>query len=182
MDKLLMNANKIWRSETAIACAFMSANVLLIVANVILRRFFNAPIFGATEMVRYLSLVAAGFALAQNEWIDGNITMSLIHEKLSTKAAARLRSITNCVVSVAFIIITYLLYVEMGSKFANVDVSYELNFPLWLPALVLAVGFTLLTISVIIKTILLVHLEITGGAQINFRDLVVPKDNQAIES
>jgi hypothetical protein len=33
-----------------------------------------------------------------------------------------------------------------------------------------------------VKTILLWYVEVTGAPEINFRNLVVPKENQAIES
>ncbi|MDR1246725.1 MAG: TRAP transporter small permease [Clostridiales Family XIII bacterium] len=182
MNKLLLYANKIWRFEAAAAWVFLFANVLLIVVNIVMRRFFNAPIVGATEIIRYISLVAAGLSLAQNEWIDGNITMSLIHEKLKVKSANRLRAVTNSIVSLIFILITYLLYIQVSDKIVNLDVSYELQIPVWIPALVLAFGFTLLTVSIIIKSVLLWFIEATGAPAINFRDLVVPRENQSMES
>ena len=182
MDKLKITANKIWKFETAAACSFMFANVLLIVANIVMRRFFNAPIVGSTEMIRYISLVAASLALAQNEWINGNITMTLIHEKLRQKSAARLSAITNSVVSAIFILITYLLYVQVHDKFTKLDVSYELEFPIWIPALILAIGFSTVTAAIIVKSILLWYIELRDLPLINFRDMVVPKENQTLES
>ena len=182
MDKLVKNANKLWKYETSIAATFLFVNVCFIIANIIMRRFFNAPIFGSTEMIRYISLVAASFSIAQNEWINGNITMTLIHEKLKAKAAAMLSSITNSVVALIFVVITYLLWTEMMNKFAKDDVSYELQFPMWIPALILAIGFTLLTCSIVIKAVLLWYVEVTGAPTIDFRGMVVPKEQQAIEN
>jgi TRAP-type C4-dicarboxylate transport system permease small subunit len=182
MKNLLLYANKIWRVEAAAAWVFLFANVLIIVVNIVMRRFFNAPIVGATEIIRYISLIAAGLALAQNEWIDGNITMSLIHEKLKRKNAKRLKAITNSIVAVIFVLITYLLFIQVRDKIVNLDVSYELQIPVWIPALILAVGFTVLTVSIIIKSILLWFIEVTGAPEVNFRDLVVPKENQSMEA
>ena len=75
-----MGATKVWKWEAGIAWVFLFANVLLIMTHIIMRRFFDAPIYGSIELIKYISLCAASFALAQNEWIDGNITMSLVHE------------------------------------------------------------------------------------------------------
>jgi len=180
MEKLLLNANKIWKTEAAIACAFLFANVMLIMANIIMRRFFNAPIFGSTELIRYISLVAASLSIAQNEWIGGNISMTLIPEKLKAKAATRLGSITSTVVAGFFILVTYLLYIQVHDKFVKLDVSYELQLPVWIFALVLAVGFTALTATTIIKTILLWYVELTGAPKINFRGLVVQDERKIL--
>jgi TRAP-type C4-dicarboxylate transport system permease small subunit len=182
MEKLMLFANKVWKAEAAVAWVFMFVNVLLIVVNIIMRRAFGMPIYGSTEFVRYISLVAASFALAQNEWIDGNITMSLLHEKLPKKIARRLKAITNTVCAIVFVLISYLLFAQFQDKLAKRDISYELGFPIWIPALILAIGFAILTASIIIKTILLWHLEKTGDATIVFRDLVVPKENQTLEA
>ncbi|MDR1571877.1 MAG: TRAP transporter small permease [Clostridiales Family XIII bacterium] len=182
MSKLLIVATKIWKVEAYVAWVFMFANVLLIIFNIVMRRFFGTPIFGSTEMIRYISLCAASFALAQNEWIDGNITMSLIHEQLPKKAAGRLKAITNTICAAVFILITYLLYMQTYGRFVRQDVSYDIQIPIWAPSLVFAVGFTFLTVSIIIKAILLWHAEMTGGGQIDFRALVVPKDTEAMES
>jgi TRAP-type C4-dicarboxylate transport system permease small subunit len=155
LGKLLLNANKIWKAESAIAGILLVFNMLLIVVNIILRRFFNAPIFGTTELVRYMSLCVASLALAENEWLDGNIKMNLLFEIMSQKTRDILILFGNVACSIIFLLISYLLILQAISKFAKVDVSMELGLPLWVPSAVLAFGFCALTISIIIKSMIL---------------------------
>jgi TRAP-type C4-dicarboxylate transport system permease small subunit len=153
---------------------------MLVVANIVLRRFFNAPIFGSTEIVRYVSLAAASFALAENEWIDGNVKMTVLLESMSKKAYDLFILIGNVVCSAVFILISYLLILQSISKFAKVDVSTELSLPLWIPAAVLAFGFCVLTLSIVIKSVILVY-AFKVGETLDFRHIEAPTGEEIPE-
>ena len=157
MLKKYANAwNRAWEITTNISNIFLFLLMMLVVVNIIARRLFNAPIFGVTELVCYGSLAAASFGLAQNEWMDGNVRMTLILEKTGAKFGCWLNLITNIVGLLGFSFVSYHLVQQVGEKFANGQLSSELNFPMFIVTGVLAAGFILLTVAILAKTILFV--------------------------
>jgi TRAP-type C4-dicarboxylate transport system permease small subunit len=145
-------------------------DVFFIVLNVVLRRFFNMPIFGATEIIRYLMFVAASFSFVENEWVDGNINMLLFVDKLKTKPRAFLLFIVNIISTVGVGIVTYLFFKQFQLRLADQTSTIELNIPLWLPAIIVMIGFALLTAALAGKSILWFWMWKTGGF-INFREI-----------
>ncbi|MDR3294378.1 MAG: TRAP transporter small permease subunit [Clostridiales Family XIII bacterium] len=145
-------------------------DVIVIVVNIILRRIFNAPIFGVTEVIRYLMLFGASFALLENEWVDGNVNMLILLDKMSQKMRAVVFSITNLVISVGMIFISVLLVQQVVRRYGEHTTSYELNIPVWLIELALTVGCWLLTVGLVGKTIIWFWMVITGS-HISFREL-----------
>ena len=177
----MMNTNKLFKIEATIAWILMFANVSLIIANIIMRRFADAPIFGATELVRFLALFTVCFAISQNEWIDGNVTMTLFHEIMKKKSAHILRAITDSACAIVFIFVTYLMLSQSYGRFMRHDITQELKFPTWIPALFIGLGFLSLTVCLFVKAILRWRVVKTGE-EINFRGLVISQEDEAIES
>lgn len=168
MRSLATNAYKVWKATGLFAGIFLTANMLIIIANIIMRRFFNSPIYGSTEIVSYLSLITASFALAQNEWFDGNIRMSLVIEILPHKLSQWLIFIDYIICSVAFVYVSYLLGDQAVRKYATGDISTDLGVPLYIFSSVLALGFAILTVCIIIKTLVYGYAAFTGE-EISFR-------------
>ena len=154
MKKIHAYSDKVWKSITFIAGALLLINVLLIISNIIARRFFNAPILGSTEYVQYLSLISASLALAQNEWFNGNIKMSLFLEMMSDKLRRIFVIGADLISSAAFCFISYLLVKQAVSKYIVADVTSTLKLPMWVFAAFLAFGVILLTICLILKMII----------------------------
>jgi len=154
LKKIHSYSDKVWKSITFIGGALLFINVLIIIANIIARRFLNAPILGSTEYVQYLSLLSASLALAQNEWFNGNIKMSLFLEMMSD----RLRRIfvigADLISSAAFCFVSYLLVKQAVNKYIVADVTSTLKLPMWVFAAFLAFGVILLTICLILKMII----------------------------
>lgn len=170
-ESLVKKTNKLLRILTMIAAVAIFSNVLMIVVNVILRRFFKAPIYGATEFVCYISLFTASFALGQNEWIDGNIRMTAILESFKNEKTRNIISfIVYAVSTIGLFIMTYLLLKMSVQDYITKEVSYELHFPLWLPAAIQTFGFFVMTIVMLIKSLLYLH-AINTGQKFNLRKL-----------
>lgn len=171
MDKLKERADTFWRILARVACVFMGAVIILIVVNVVLRRAFNAPIFGSTELICYGVLITSSFALSQNEWVDGNIRMSLIVELLPTdKAKNILWFIVNLACTVGLVISSYLLFHEVGVKYLHGDKSLSLSLPVWFFYLILSIGFLLLTVTFIVKEILTIDCIRKGLPPYNLKE------------
>jgi TRAP-type C4-dicarboxylate transport system permease small subunit len=172
LKKYVLLANKIWGCFAYLASALMVINVMVIILNIIMRRFFNMPIFGSTEFIRYISLGTASMALCQNEWVDGNIRMSLILEHLKKKTVHAIIFVVNLICSGAFAFISYLLIDQAIDKYFKNDVSPELYFPMWIPAAVLSVGFCVLTATLICKLFVSLY-TLKTGEEVNLRGLVI---------
>lgn len=162
MKKLARISDKLWNIGALIAGVTLVAITILIIVNIVARRFFNAPIYGSTEIVKYLALVGGALALSQNEWFDGNIQMTLVLEKISEKAKLVLEIIDYVVCSIAFIFVSYLLVLQTSKKFQINDVTVDLKIPIGIFAGILSFGFMFLTLTLIVKTILKVHQLKTG--------------------
>lgn len=167
--KLASLSNKVFHAITWVGGIVLTINVLLVVANIILRRVFNSPIFGATEYVQYISLIAGALGLCQNEWYGGNVTMTLVLEKLSSKAREIVKFICDIISSVGFVFVSYLMINDVFSKFAKNDVTNTLGMPRWIFVAILAFGVVMLTLAIIAKTVIQGSVAF-GGQPINLRD------------
>ena len=59
--------------------------MLLILVNILMRKLFNMPIMGTVELVGLLTATGLGFALANCELNNGNISMSILTDRLNVK-------------------------------------------------------------------------------------------------
>jgi TRAP-type C4-dicarboxylate transport system permease small subunit len=163
VEKLVDRANTFWRIWAVISSYFMFFVIAIIVVNVLLRRFMNAPIFGSTEIVCYSVLVVSSFAMAQCEWVDGNIRMGLFLESIkNAKTRNIILTIINVVCTIGLVIISLLLAYQVVTKFAHGDASISLHVPMWAMYAILLLGFILLTICFLVKVIINFHTIRTG--------------------
>lgn len=169
MKKLAESADKVWRITALVASVFILFNMFLILANIVMRRFFNAPIFGSTEIVSYASLITAALALAQNEWFGGNIQMTLVTDLIPRRVSKYIVFIDNVICSCAFVFITYLLRNAAVKQMIAGDYTQDLKLPLYIFYILLAIGFGLLTVCIIIKTVICGYNAIKDG-DIQFTD------------
>ncbi len=119
-----------------------------------MRRIFNAPIFGITEIIKYVMLVSAAFSLAENEWVEGNIAMHLIPEKLSEKGRSILSAIMNYVLGILLVYVTYLMFQQSYAHMGTYVSTLELSIPMWLPELILVIGVGAMAFIVLAKAVM----------------------------
>jgi TRAP-type C4-dicarboxylate transport system permease small subunit len=132
----------------------LMADVFIIIVNIVMRRFFNSPIFGVTELIQYTMLFSASFAIVENEWVDGNVNMHMLLEKMTQRTRSFVLFIVNILTTFGMGVVDYLLFKQFLQRFAEGKVTHELGFPVWAPALVIAIGFGLLAVVLAGKTIL----------------------------
>ena len=140
----------------------MALSILVIVANIVLRRFFNAPIYGSTEIIQYLGLFVASMAIVETEWSSGNIVMSLFLDMAPQRVRNVILTIEFTINSIAMIVLDYLLFQDVIAKFLRGTLTSELKISRWIPSMVLAIGFVGLTLVLIVKTVIHCHMAITG--------------------
>ena len=162
MKRIIGISGRIWKVYSTVAIVFMFGSVVIIIANVVMRRFFNAPIFGSTEIIRYLGLSTACFAIVENEWSDGNITLTLLLDMMPKKMREIFMAVGFAVAACALVLLDFLLVRELIKKYVNGDFSSELMFPLWIPSLFLTLGVITLTIVVALKAAICMWCAKTG--------------------
>ena len=151
LSRLKKSFDYIWSLTSTISGILLLINIVIIIANIILRRFAGAPIFGSTELVRYCSLSSAALALAQNEWYDGNVKMTLLLEKAGRQVSQVIRAIVDAVCFAGFIYVSVSLYRQFALRLGDGAVSQDVNIPIWIVALILFAGFVMLTVCFFCK-------------------------------
>jgi len=131
--------------------------------NVLLRRFFNMPIYGSTEIVRYISLACASFAIVEHEWVNGNINMPIILDAVPKKVRAIMLCTGYIIATGVFTFISYLLIRQVMNRYTFHSVSPDLGITLWIPALVLSIGFIAMTLTIIVKAVICGWMVKTGN-------------------
>lgn len=129
------------------------AMMVLAIANILLRALFNLPIFGTFELVCYLSLVMAAFAMPDVERTDGNISVTLVSEALPPKGARVLKLVTDVIALAGCSIVGWKLVGLAQKKLANGDITADLGMPVYLFVWVIALAFFLMAVCLLFKVL-----------------------------
>jgi TRAP-type C4-dicarboxylate transport system permease small subunit len=127
--------------------------MLITVLNILLRALFNTPIFGAFEIVCYLSLVMGTLAMPGVEYSNSNISVSIIPESLPKKARRVLKVITEMIALLGCGVVVYKLIEMVQTKYQHGDVTLDLGVPIYIYVAVIVLGFTLTTICLLFKVL-----------------------------
>lgn len=138
LNKFLMGiANALSICSTVIVAAML----LLVVADVLLRTFFNMPITGSTEITQ---MMMAGMILgfAKSCLGNDNLKVDVVADLLPKKAQYVMDVITSIVCIGVSVLLTWRTVVNaLYSKEKNLVYLTLTNVPKWLFILLLAVGF-----------------------------------------
>ena len=166
MEKLKRINEKTWNFCAYISGIMMFCVAVMVLVNVILRRLTSCSIIGCTELVRYFMCIAASFALMQNEWVDGNVRVTIILEALSEKKRKVLDLVCYIITSVGFIFITCFMCRQAVEALNRGAQTTDLFMPMWIFSAILALGFVFLTLCfwsrAVLKAYALVHSEKEG--------------------
>lgn len=151
LEKIFRKINRILAMIGGVALTIMMA---VIIANIITRKFFNSPIFAVSELVGYLSLFIGSIGLGQQEWIDNNITMTILVDALSPRNQSLLKAVRSLICFIGFSVVSYYLIGEASNKAVVGEVSSSLHIPLVLTSGFMAACFVFLSLCLAAKTIL----------------------------
>jgi C4-dicarboxylate transporter DctQ subunit len=142
---------KFYKGLQYISCFMLVALMALLLANILCRGIFRAPIFGTFEGVSYMSMFVVIFALAFNENQDGNVTVTLVLEYLKPKARNILEIVGGLFSLGMSVFITYDSILLVQSKYTKGDLTNNLFIPQWIFVVALTVGFFLLSVCLLLK-------------------------------
>jgi|LFRM01.1.fsa_nt_gb TRAP-type C4-dicarboxylate transport system permease small subunit len=89
--------NKLSRFLDKLAGLFLSAMVLLMVANIVLRELFHKPFLGTYELVSLFSAALIGLALAYCAVQNGHIAVTIVTDRLPRIPKALVESAVNII-------------------------------------------------------------------------------------
>jgi TRAP-type C4-dicarboxylate transport system permease small subunit len=151
MDAINSVFQKFYKGLQYVSCFMLVALMALLIANILCRAVFRAPIFGTFEGVSYMSMFVVIFALSFNENQDGNVTVTLVLEYLRPKAR-NILEIIGALFSLALsVFITFDSFLLIQSKYAKGDLTNNLLIPQWIFVVALTVGFFLLSVCLFLK-------------------------------
>ncbi len=114
------------------AAAIMAFLAVLIGINVISRRFFNAPIYGSTELVQYGTLAAISLAAANTTLRREHPCVGLVVDALPPVGKSILRMITDCVCTVLLGLVTINLWPYFMEQYQSPRTTETLFIPYWI--------------------------------------------------
>lgn len=132
-----------------LAGLFLSAMVLLIVVNIILRGIFNKPFLGTYEFVSLFSAAMIGLALAYCAVQNGHIAVTIITDKLPELPKAIIESSVN-IIGFSFWGVTAYQVMEYGrSLLATGVVLPTTQIPFYPFVFLVAFGFLTLCLALL---------------------------------
>jgi C4-dicarboxylate transporter DctQ subunit len=139
-------SDKIAGCEKVLLSGLLTAMILLVLTQIILRNFFHCGIIGGVEIIRHLVLwiafVGAGLATREGR----HVKIDMASRILSTRG----RKIADIISTLFSVVVCTILFVA-SCKFVYMDytsagVASFLNVPLWIMEAIIPVGYLIVTI------------------------------------
>lgn len=129
------------------------ATMALIMVNIFLRLLFNKPLLGTVDYVGILTALCIALGLAYCAWQNAQIAVEFVFDKLPQRAQGVVGAVLNVIALVFWAVVAWYL-VEYGRDMAQSGmVSSTVNFPLAPVLYLLALGFAVLCLVLIVKTV-----------------------------
>ncbi len=94
MKKIHGIIDKVSSALCLVSKVFLLAIVVIVAANIIGRKLFNAPVPGTVELVQYGMLVVMALSMARTTFSGGHITVSIVTGKLPKAVQSLIAFIT----------------------------------------------------------------------------------------
>lgn len=128
---------------SGIAQISLLAVMLLIVSNIILRRFF-VPIPGTVEMVELLGALILGCSIAYCLYSGGHIFVDVLVQRLSIENRMTADIITNTAMFVMNSFISWQMFIYGKRMIEKGFATGHLGIPVWPAVITVALGFFLM--------------------------------------
>jgi TRAP-type C4-dicarboxylate transport system permease small subunit len=150
MDQIIRKLAKILNIAAA---GGILAMVVLIVGNILLRRFLKQPILGAYEYVGFLTVLIVGFSLAHCAVLKGHIAIGFVVEKLPVKVQSVFEIVTGILAAFFFGIVSWHLAGYGSRLLASGEVSPTTRTPFHPFVYMISVGMAVLSLVILMQLI-----------------------------
>jgi TRAP-type C4-dicarboxylate transport system permease small subunit len=127
------------------------AMVLLMVIDILLRRFFNSPLSWSLEVIQVMLVVVVFFSVAYCGARKGHISVELITSRLPSKTLAIIDIITHFLGIVLFIFMAWGSCVLAINEFESHHVTGILPIPIYPFVFVVMFGSAMLAVVLIVQ-------------------------------
>lgn len=117
----------------AIGCGLTMFLMIIIMADVCGRTFFNSPITGVAELVVALITIIAFLQLTYVQLVDGHLNVSMFYDKFSVKIRAGIKLFSTVFGILVFALMAYSSYNNLLYSLAQKETEGEgaLVLPMW---------------------------------------------------
>ncbi|MEM7208204.1 MAG: TRAP transporter small permease [Pseudomonadota bacterium] len=126
------------------------AVVLLAVANIIGRKFFNTPVDGYIDWVEQSMGFFAFFGIAYCHRLGGHIRMDIFVGFLKGRALWLFELLATTLMLLLTVPLIYGAYLHFNRAFVNGDSSFDIDLPTWPAKLVVPVMLSVLAVRLIL--------------------------------
>lgn len=147
---IIVKLSNIQHVPRYIALCCMAFMMLFITVNVVFR-LFNVPLIGSVEIVELLMIIVIMFGLAFSQERGAHISVQIIYDKLP-KRIQKLLDLISFILSVGVTMVIAIIYFNIGvnSIQTNIRTTELLKIPLYPFEFLIALGFLLWFIQLII--------------------------------
>jgi TRAP-type C4-dicarboxylate transport system permease small subunit len=160
MNKAARLVKEISQQMDYLAGLCITAVMLLVVSNVLLRVFLHRPILGTYEYVNMLTAVGIGLALAHCAYQKGHIAVDFLLERFSRKLQTTAQILTNIIALSFWSMSAWYVAKYARTMLESNTVSPTTQFPLW--PVVFLIAFGLMALSLVLT------LQLTQSLQMAF--------------
>ena len=130
-----------------LACGALISIMLIICINVFLRSTLNISILGTIELVGILSAIMISLGLAYTQIHGGHVAIAVVVPRLPRRARTVIHCINWLLSLVFFLIVTWRAVVHSKNLWFDGEETEILDFPLYLVAGIITIGFALLCLT-----------------------------------
>jgi len=141
----------------SIAAFGISAGVALAFYNVVARYLFDTSLTWASELTIFLFLWSTFFGAAYCFKEDAHISISVLLDKVSPKAAKTLMLFSHVVTFVFLAAVSYYGYQYLQLVIELEEMSIDLEIPMWIPYLVIPIAFAFAAYRVAEKIVYIIQ-------------------------
>lgn len=150
LSKSIINKASTISFVLAVVC--LTSMVIYVTAAVITRKGFNLVLPGVVELSAYAFVALTFLGLAYTLLTEGHIRINIVFDRLPQKVKPRIRLISDLLTAVFLIVMTissFRLWLE--SFILGPTSPTELHTPMWIPQIVLPLGFLLLLLQLLVR-------------------------------
>ena len=125
--------------------------MLLTMTDVVLRKTLSKSILGTVEVTEFMLAIVIFFALAQTEIMNGHVKVDLIMSRFGERAQGLVDMITQLACFLMTGLITWSTLVYAQEMRLSGEVSQDLWIPVWPFIYVVALGCSILALTLLMK-------------------------------
>ncbi|NLY71809.1 MAG: TRAP transporter small permease [Clostridiales bacterium] len=157
MKNLNITVRKVYSIANGIAAVILAILLILLILNII-ARFVKNPISGSYEGVQYGFALIVALGIGLTTLSDKNIYIDLLFNKYPQIIKSPLEIVNHLIGISTFALITWRLCVDAKASYMLTEKSSTLGLPVYLFKYLLALGFALVGIAIVMKAF-----ELIGG-------------------